>query len=342
MPELTSPLRRRAAAAGVGVGGKSAAEAAQSRLLEGFANVQRQRHYDRFRQSFLRRPNGVLEFRAVARRPAQAGRLRLRQRSDLELRLTAGDWTEPVSRLPPTGVRRVAYAAEHRRLHVPEDSREAIVSLLREFNALSGRESDVCELVGQLVGGDPPWSSTRRCWSRIIPRRSSGRNELRRVHRRLSAGLLAIVRRERAEGQGVARFAGGQHRHAAVAGRRRERTSLGRVSGWGGCGMRRSSAPIHFTNGVFDHLPSRFRDLPYMIHPVANVRLATLLQQFGLSARFAADAEQLTEGSPAVQPVDYAAAEPLLRAAIAKSRDYLRDAVCGTTICNGNGCLRVT
>ena len=73
-----------------------------------------------------------------------------------------------------------------------------------------------------------------------------------------------------------------------------------------------------------------FMAFSFLLRPANNVRMQGILGQVGLGERFLADAAQMAAGGPCLQPVDYGTVEPLLRAAVSRSRNYLKGAVFAT------------
>jgi hypothetical protein len=229
----------------------------------------------------------------------------------------------------PRGVRRVAYAPSIGGFVFPEEYREAITALLKEFAALSGRENDLCTIIKQLAGRDAPMVLDP---SLLVADYSPAIREPMRPPKRYiavypldySQPFVDSVQRVKT----LLRLPVVNIGARPLPGADANRNSLG-PSEWLGWMRRATFVCTNSFHGTAYSIILRrdFVTCPYLAHPVANARLATLLGQFGLGGRYIANAGELTDRTAAVQPVDYAAAEPLLQAAISRSRAYLKDAV---------------
>jgi hypothetical protein len=303
------------------------------RLLASVGNVLRNRRFERFRRRFLPTTTRVYSSAEQLRAtPPDVDVCVCGSDQIWNSRLTGGQ-LDPTLFLDfaPRGVRRVAYAPSIGGVIFPDDWREPIAALLREFAALSGRESDICTIIKQLVGRDAPLvvdpSMLVADYSPAIiePHRGPKRyiavypldysqpfvNSVQRVRNVLSLPVVNIGTQP-------------------LPGADINRNCLG-PSEWLGWLRRATFVCTNSFHGTTYSIIFRrdFVTCPYLTHPAANARLTTLLAQCDLKGRFVADAGQLTGGSVAIGPVDYDAAEPLLQAAIARSRRYLQDAVFG-------------
>jgi hypothetical protein len=229
----------------------------------------------------------------------------------------------------PPGVRRVAYAPSIGGVAFPEDLHDKIAILLNKFSALSGRENDVCALMKQLTGREAP---TVLDPSLLIADYSAAIRKPKRPPKRYIAAypldysqpFVECVQRAKTLLHLPVVNIGSRHLPGADI----NRNCLG-PSEWLGWMRDASFVCTNSFHGTAYSLIFRrnFIAFSFLLRPVSNARIQGILEQVGLSKRFLIDAAQMTERSPCIQPVDYGPVEPLLQAAVSKSRNYLRDAV---------------
>lgn len=303
----------------------------QRRLWTALGNVLRRRQFDRFRRDFLPTTDRVYwnaeELRADP--------------PDVDVCVCGSDqiwnlnfWDGRVNPsffldFAPRGIRRVAYAPSIGGVVFPENCREAIAALLNEFAALSGRENDIVAVIKQLTGRDAPMVLDP---SLLVADYSPVMRRPKRPPKRYiavypldySQQFVDCVQRVKTLLRLPVVNIGAKHLPGADI----QHNTLG-PSEWLGWMRDASFVCTNSFHGTAYSLIFRrnFLAFSFLIHPVANARMENILEQVGLSERFLTDAAQMTERSPCLQPVDYGAVEPLLQAAVSKSRNFLRDAV---------------
>ena len=326
------PLKQRP----LGIVGKVLGKLRQGELAEALKSRMRRRRYDRFRRDFLpttkRTYWSIEELRAdppdvdvCVCGSDQIWNLNLLgERLELD-RTFFLDFARP-------GVRRVAYAPSMGGVAFPEDVRGEITPLLQKFSALSGRENDVGALVKQLTGRDAPTvldpSLLVEDYSAVMKRPKRPPKQYIVVYPLdYSRPFVECVQRVKELLRLPVVNIGARHLPGADI----NRNCLG-PSEW--LGWMRDAAFVctnSFHGTAYSLLFRRnFLAFSFLLRPVNNVRMQGILDQFGLSERFVVDASELTQRGLCRRPVDYGAVEPLLRAAVSRSRDYLKNAVFAT------------
>jgi hypothetical protein len=324
-----TPMARRPA----GIAEKVLRKLRNRQFTESLKSVVRSRRYERFRRRFLptteRTYWSIEELRADPPRVdvCICGSDQIWNQNLLGERLEL-DPTFFLDFAPP-GVRRVAYAPSQGGVPFPEDVRGQIAALLEKFSAISGREDDVGANVRQLTGREAP---TVLDPTLLVQDYSAVTRSPRRAPRQYIAAFpldyspqfIACVRKAR-ELLGLPVVNIGAR---PLPGADFNRNCLG-PSEWLGWMRNASFVCTNSFHGTALSLVFRrnFAAFSFYLRPANNVRMQGILQQIGLSERFVADADELADRGLCRRPVDYAAADPLLQAAVSGSRNYLKSAV---------------
>jgi hypothetical protein len=229
----------------------------------------------------------------------------------------------------PRGIRRVAYAPSTGGTPFPAALHGTITTLLNGFDALSAREQEVRTVIRQLTGRETPLvldpSLLIENYSAVIriPRRPPAQfivvypleySELfdrtaRTVQRRLNLPIVNIGAKPLA--------------FADV-----NLTYLG-PSEWLGYMQAASYVCTNsFHGAAYSIIFKRdFLAFEQQNTPERNARIVQLLEHIGLRDRFVAGNEVLCPNSPCLLPVNYNVCTPVVQAVVARSREYLRNAV---------------
>ena len=245
----------------------------------------------------------------------------------LEGRLDAGFFLS----FAPDGARRIAYAPSLGDASFSGARREEAATVLSRFDALSAREETGRALIRETTGREAPLvldpSLLIEDYSEAAKKPPSAPAQYILAYPlEYSPQFLDLVRRVQQRTQlpvvnvGTSRLPGAQ----------RNCTCLG-PSEWLGWMRGASFVCTNSFHGTAYSIIFRrnFVFVPLQWCSRLAERTQGLLEQMGLPQRFLADPTVADGVESCLQPVDYATAEPLLRAAIDKSRSYLRNAVFG-------------